>query len=183
VVLLTNRARDVVEHPDDSGLACWDVPLDEQSPPPARVQLLLDHATPRLAMVFSTRPFTGTLLVLTLVSVGSVALHAQSVPAAERPASVLVDLGDAATSLFDAAYAADWRTAAEWMRTVLDAASTLPPDLPKRDLVGRLQAAVRYAADAVSARDRVEVMDESNAIRRIVTDLSATFQAPVPTKP
>ena len=107
-------------------------------------------------------------------------LHAQSVPSADRPPAGLLELGDAAKWLFDAAYASDWRTAAERMRSVSQSASALPSNLPKADLVGQLQASVQYASDATNARDRVETMDEANTITRLVADLSSEYQGQLP---
>jgi len=68
--------------------------------------------------------------------------YAQSAPAADRPPSVLLQLAESAASLFDAAYASDWRSASERMRSVSDAASMLPTDLPRPDVVSHLKAAV-----------------------------------------
>ena len=106
--------------------------------------------------------------------------YAQSAPAADRPPSVLLQLAESAASLFDAAYASDWRSASERMRSVSDAASMLPTDLPRPDVVSHLKAAVLYAADGVNAHDRIETMDEANTMTRLVADLSAMFQAPMP---
>jgi hypothetical protein len=92
----------------------------------------------------------------------------------------LLELGQSAKSLFDAAYASDWRSASEQVRAMNDAASTLPRDLPHPDIVGHLKSAVQYAADGANARDRIETMDEANTITRLVADLSASFQPQVP---
>jgi hypothetical protein len=107
-------------------------------------------------------------------------LYAQSAPAADRPPSVLLQLGQSGKSLFDAAYASDWRSAAEQMRAVNDAASMLPLDLPKPDIVSRLKSAVQYAGDGTNARDRTETMDEANTITQLVAGLTASFQPQVP---
>jgi hypothetical protein len=89
-------------------------------------------------------------------------LHAQSVPSADRPPAGLLELGEAAKWLFDAAYASDWRTAAERMRSVSQSASALPSNLPKADIIVQL-AGARRPADYVaptraelSEADRVE---------------------------
>jgi hypothetical protein len=106
--------------------------------------------------------------------------RAQPAPAADRPPSALLQLAESAKSVFDAAYASDWRTASEGMRAVNDAASALPTELPKPDIVGHLKAAVQYAGDGANAHDRFETMDEANTITRLAADLSAMFQTHVP---
>jgi hypothetical protein len=107
-------------------------------------------------------------------------VNAQSTPAADRPPSGLQELAGYAKSLFDAAYASDWRSASEQMHAMSDTASVLPLDLPKPDIVGRLKAAVQYAGDGTSAHDRFETMDEANTITRLTAGLSAEFQSQVP---
>jgi hypothetical protein len=106
-------------------------------------------------------------------------LHAQS-SAADRPPSALLQLAESAKGLFDAAYASDWRSAAEKMSILSDAATSLPLGLPKPDIGGQLKAAVQYAGDGTNAHDRIETMDEANTITRLAADLAATFQAQVP---
>ena len=79
-------------------------------------------------------------------------LNAQST--ADRPPSVLQELAESAKSLFDAVYASDWRSASEQMQALSNAASVLPLDLPKPDIVSRLKAAVTAFKDV--ATDKVE---------------------------
>jgi hypothetical protein len=107
-------------------------------------------------------------------------LRAQSAPTADRPPAALQELADSAKALFDAAYAADWRSASEQMRAVNNAVSVLPLDLPKPDVVGQLKAAVQYAGDGASAHDRFQTMDEANTITLLVAGLSASFQLQIP---
>jgi hypothetical protein len=134
---------------------------------------------PRLTLASAWRRRVLVMLLCVSALIPST-MRAQSAPAADRPPSALQQLGQSATALFDAAYAGGWRTAAEWMRSVNESASTLPTDLPKPDRVGRLQAAVRYVGDATNAHDRIETMDDANALTRLVADLSSEFQPQLP---
>jgi len=122
----------------------------------------------------------ATVMVSCLVALISSTVRAQSTPIADRSPSALLQLGESAKALFDAAYASDWRSAADRMQSVTDAASALPLDLPKADIVGHLKTAVQYAGDGTTARDRIETMEEANLITRLAADLSALFQPPVP---
>jgi hypothetical protein len=98
---------------------------------------------------------------------------------ADRPPAALVQIGETATSLFDAAYASDWRTATEMVQALNESASALPA-LPKQDLVAQLQSLVQYVTQHVSGQQRVQTMDDANGLTRVVADLAATFQTQVP---
>jgi hypothetical protein len=119
-------------------------------------------------------------IVLCIAALAPATGRAQSAPTADRPPAALQQLGESAKGLFDAAYASDWRSASERMQSLNDAASALPMDLPKADIVGHIKTAVQYAGDGTSARDRIETMEEANLITRLAADLSALFQPPVP---
>jgi hypothetical protein len=105
---------------------------------------------------------------------------ASAIPVADRPPSALVQIGESAKSLFDAAYASDWGTAADWVRSLNESASALPTMLPKPDLVAQLQSRLANARQSVSMHQRVETMDAANELTRLVADLSADFQTQVP---
>lgn len=106
--------------------------------------------------------------------------EAQSIPVADRPPSALVQIGDSAKWLFDAAYASDWGTAAEWMRSIDESGLALPITLPKPNLVSQLRSLMNGVKRHVSARERVGTMDDANTITLLVADLSAMFQTQVP---
>jgi hypothetical protein len=120
------------------------------------------------------------LAILSCVAVVLPSTGRAQTPAADRPPSAVLQLAESAKSLFDAAYASDWRSASEQTRSLNDAVSALSPDLPRPDIVGHLKAAVQYAGDGTNAHDRVETMDEANTITRLAADLSALFQPQVP---
>jgi hypothetical protein len=125
-----------------------------------------------------SKPSTTTATVQTQTAVPPA--PAASIPAADRPPSALTQIGDSATMLYDAAYAADWNAAGEWMQSISDAASALPPALPKADLVAQLQSRVRGEGQHVSAHERVDAMDDANALTRLAAELSTDFQPLVP---
>jgi hypothetical protein len=100
--------------------------------------------------------------------------------AADRPPAALVSVGEAAEGLFDAAHTSQWPTATAQLRALNDAASQLPPALPKADLVAQLRSRIDDVRHSTAAHNRVETMDFANSITRIVADLSADFQTDVP---
>jgi hypothetical protein len=91
-----------------------------------------------------------------------------------------VTVGESAEGLFDAARMSQWQTATEQLRALNDAASQLPPGLPKPDLVAQLRLRLEDVNQSAAAHRRVETMDFANSITRIVADLSALFQTEVP---
>jgi hypothetical protein len=99
---------------------------------------------------------------------------------ADRPPSALVQIGESAKALFDAAYASDWSTAADWVRSLNESASALPTTLPKPDLVAQLQSRLENVRQSAGTHQRVETMDAANEITRLVADLSGQFQTQVP---
>jgi hypothetical protein len=99
---------------------------------------------------------------------------------ADRPPAALVQIGETAASLFDAAYASDWSTANELVQALNQSASALPTALPKPDLVGQLHSLLQYVTQHVSDQQRVRTMDDANGLTRVVADLSAEFQTQVP---
>jgi hypothetical protein len=104
----------------------------------------------------------------------------RAIPAADRPPAALVGIGDTAKQLFDAAFAADWRAANEWMMAITESVAALPSGLPKPDLVAQLGTLVAALNDHVAAQERVATMDDSNTVTRLVADVSAEFQTTVP---
>jgi hypothetical protein len=99
---------------------------------------------------------------------------------ADRPPSALVQVGDVAASLFDAAESSDWGTAGEWVQSLNESASALPDTLPKPDVVAQLQSRLADVRQSASAHQRIETMDDANGITLRVADLAAEYQTPVP---
>jgi hypothetical protein len=105
---------------------------------------------------------------------------ASAIPAAARPPAALVQIGELAGQLFDAAEASDWRTAGEWVQSLNESASALPDTLPKPDVVAQLQSRLADVRESVSAHHRIETMDDANGITLRVAGLAAEYQPPVP---
>jgi hypothetical protein len=107
-------------------------------------------------------------------------VHAYRIPVADRPPASLLRLGQSATDLFDAAWSSDWSRSAADLQSLNEAASELPVDLPKPDLVTQLQSRVVSVRDATNTRQRIKTMDGANGITQIVAELSAEYQPLVP---
>jgi hypothetical protein len=102
-----------------------------------------------------------------------------AVPAADRPPLALVDIGDSARQLFDAAEARNWSATASALQTIDRAKSDLP--LPDGDeVVSQFQARLASLGGSVRARDRIGTMIDANALTRLVAELSQSFQTTVP---
>ncbi len=102
------------------------------------------------------------------------------IPEADRPPSALLEIGVLAKGLFDAAYSSDWSAAAERVRALNESASALPDTLLKPELVAQLRSRLEHVGQTVSAHQRIETMDDANAITRLVADLAARFERRVP---
>lgn len=136
------------------------------------------------------------LLVLAIAATGlmgcsrqSASLQAQqvssatqlaSIPMSDDPPAALINIGESARLLFDAAYASDWSVAAERVQSLNESASELPMQLPKPDLVAQLQSRLKFVRENVSGHQRVQTMDDANAITRLVDELSTEFHNQVP---
>lgn len=105
---------------------------------------------------------------------------ASAIPVADRPPAALVQIGESAKSLFDAADASDWSTAGEWVQSLNESASALPDTLPKPDVVAQLRSRLEDVRQSVSAHQRIETMDDANGMTLRVAGLAAEFQTPVP---
>jgi hypothetical protein len=106
--------------------------------------------------------------------------RAYVVPGADRPPASLVRTEQSAEELFDAAWSSDWLRAAEELQSLREAASDLPDEMPRLDLVAKLRSNIVDLSDATSMKQRVETMDAANAITQIVAELCAQFRPMVP---
>ena len=106
--------------------------------------------------------------------------RADRIPAADRPPASLLEVGDLATDLCDAAWWSDWRRADEGLQLLNEAAPELGVDLPKPELVAQLQANVASVTEGTNTRQRIKAMAAANAITQIVAELSAQYEPAVP---
>src|ERR1700704_6509221 len=63
-------------------------------------------------------------------------------PLADAPPAALVLVGESAEGLFDAARTSQWQPATAQLQTLNEAASRLPPGLPRADLVAQLASRI-----------------------------------------
>ena len=101
---------------------------------------------------------------------------------ANRPPSALVQIGESAEELFDAARTSKWNHAAASVATLKESVSVLSVSALKPDLVGQLQSRIRELDGGVKARRRVQSMDFANSITRLAAELSAPYQVEIPYK-
>ncbi len=101
-------------------------------------------------------------------------------PAADQRPLALSEVDDAARYLFDCARDSRWTEAESQLRTLRDAYEDLPEGLRPADLVASLRRRVDQLPDAVAHRDRLMVMEASNAITQLVIGLSDAYQSTVP---
>jgi hypothetical protein len=102
-----------------------------------------------------------------------------AVPAADRPPFALVDIGESARHLFDAAEAGNWSATASALQTIDRAKSDLP--LPGRDeVVSQFEARLASLRGSVRTRDRIGTLMDANALTRMVAEISESFQTTVP---
>jgi hypothetical protein len=104
----------------------------------------------------------------------------QTIPAADRPPAQLAEASDAAAAVFDAAFASDWPSAGERLQQLTDAASSLPSPMPKADIASQLDTRVAWLGRHIADKQRVETMDDANAVTRATAELSAEYQTDVP---
>jgi hypothetical protein len=108
----------------------------------------------------------------------SVFQHAAAV--ADSPPPMLLEVGEAAENLFDAARLSRWTEADDALETMKKSADNLPVTFATPDLTSRLQSRIRELEDTVPTRQRLQTMDFANGITRLVADLSAEYQTPLP---
>jgi hypothetical protein len=110
--------------------------------------------------------------------------HAQNrppdLPATDRPPSALVDTGNAARYLFDAARDSRWDAAALQLDALQKAARDLPGNAGPADLRRSLGKRVRELTDSVPRHQQLQAMQAANDITRITADLIARFPSQLP---
>jgi hypothetical protein len=140
---------------------------------------------------FVVRTVTGGLV--SLIAAGcshrdrSQASAVNASPAAQQSTAmvsaappVLLDVGERAAELFDAARLSNWTDAAVALEAMNESATNLPVTFSRPDLAERLQSRLEQVGDAVSTRRRLETMDFANGITRLVAELSADDQTEIP---
>ena len=108
---------------------------------------------------------------------------AQSRPGLQQPIAIvnspppmLLEVGETAEDLFDAARLSNWTGAAVALQAMKESAEDLPATFSKPDLAARLQSRLEEVGDSVATRQRLQTMDFANAITRLVAELSEEYQ-------
>jgi hypothetical protein len=106
--------------------------------------------------------------------------NAGRIPVSDEPPAALLQLGQSATDLFDAARSSDWRRAPASLQALNEAVSNLPTDLRDPDIGAQLQSRLVSVRDATNSRNQLKTMDAANAITHIVAELSSKYWSEVP---
>jgi signal transduction histidine kinase len=99
---------------------------------------------------------------------------------ADAPPTALLDIGDEATQVFDAARLSNWNAAAIALSAMDESAADVPANFSEPDLAARLHSRLQEVGDAVATRERLQTMDLANRITLLVANLSEDFQTPLP---
>jgi hypothetical protein len=99
---------------------------------------------------------------------------------ADEPPSSLVEVGESAKAIFDAARVSNWSDADIAVQAMITSGAALPTRSSTPDLRSQLSSRLAELEASVSARQRVETMDFANGITRLVADLSSDYRMPVP---
>jgi hypothetical protein len=108
------------------------------------------------------------------------ALTVGRIPISDEPPAALVQLGQSAADLFDAAGASDWGRALASLQAMNDARSSVPADLPDPDIAAKLEARMVSVRDATNNRHQLETMEAANSITQLVAELSRKYRSEVP---
>jgi hypothetical protein len=105
---------------------------------------------------------------------------AAPVEAVEGPPPELVQLGQAAESIFTAALTSKWDDAGSSVQTLKESSAALNVAALKPDLVAQMRSRVANLEGHVNARQRIQTMDVANGLTYVVAELSSPYQADVP---
>jgi hypothetical protein len=110
----------------------------------------------------------------------SSAIAQQATAYVDGPPSSLVEVGDSARAIFDAARLSKWSDADVALHNMRTSAAALPTKWSTPDLAARLSSRLAEVDASVSARQRVQTMDFANGITRLTADLSTEYRLPMP---
>lgn len=138
-------------------------------------------------------PFVRAAGLVLLIAVGrsdrepAHASAARSSPVVQQPAATvdspppaLLDVGESAEGLFDAARLPNWPDATVALQAMNRSAADLPATFSRPDLAGRLHSRLAEVGDTVAMRQRVQTMELANAITRLVAELSEEYRTQLP---
>jgi hypothetical protein len=121
--------------------------------------------------------FVATSLVINVSLASAAAVQDIAV---DRPPMGLHQLGDSCIALFDEALAGRWNNVSAEMAGIDKTLTTLPLQLPYPDVVARMRSRVRSLRRNVAERRTVPVLDDANAVTRLVAQIADGFEVSVP---
>jgi hypothetical protein len=104
----------------------------------------------------------------------------EKTPRADQPPRALIEMGNAAAYLFDAARDDRWDDATYQLQAIQTQLHDLPSSLAPADVWKSLRRRTRQLGAYVRRRDKVRTMEAANATTRLAADLSRTFDVTVP---
>jgi hypothetical protein len=113
-------------------------------------------------------------------SVSTPAAAPEVIPAAERPPDALLQIGELAEDIFDAARTSKWSNVVRAVQSLKESSSVLSSPGLKPDLTAQLRSRISDLERSAKARRRAQSMDFANSITRLVAELSAPYQTEIP---
>jgi hypothetical protein len=99
---------------------------------------------------------------------------------AEAPPMALQQIGDSSVAVFDEALAGRWDDVSLDLAGMSRRLVELPAHLPYPDVVAELRSRLHALHDDVAARSTASVLDDANAVSRLVTQIADGFEVTVP---
>jgi hypothetical protein len=100
--------------------------------------------------------------------------------AVEQPPAALQQIGDSAVAMFDDTLAGRWADVSAELKGIEQRLSELPESLPFPDVVALLHDRIRSLRQGVPAHDTLTVLDDANALTRLVMQIADGFEVTVP---
>ena len=98
----------------------------------------------------------------------------------EQPPTALQQIGDSAVAMFDDTLAGKWDDVSGELKGIDQRISELPANLPFPDVVAVMHDRIRSLRQGVPAHDTLAVLNDANALTRLVTQIADGFEVTVP---
>ena len=122
----------------------------------------------------------AAVLAGAVVTTAAAQVPSRAVPAADAPPRAVVEAGDAARYLFDAARDGRWHEADSQLAALQTDAANLPESRGEPALRRSLRTRMRQLSGAVGRRQRVRTMEAANEVAHITADLTQTYHTIMP---
>lgn len=97
----------------------------------------------------------------------------------EQPPTALQQIGDSAVAMFDDTLAGKWDDVSGELKGIDQRISELPANLPFPDVVAVMHDRIRSLRQGVPAHDTLAVLNDANALTRLVTQIADGFEVTV----